>query len=188
MGPEGPQGPEGPGANQNLNTYDAVEFYGATLTNGDGENLFQSGITQIKFGYGGTAEYPHFIHTRHNASDWHNNAIDFYTNDTTADGVFPNNAVHGLTINNGSVGIAGIVDPQYALDVGGDVAGNNLVVNPDGSLYYNNGSEITEKRPNNDFRRMNTPTVAVTGGGTGCEVDINYVYGDTVYGSIVIVN
>ncbi|HXH32140.1 MAG TPA: hypothetical protein VNJ01_15150 [Bacteriovoracaceae bacterium] len=35
-----------------------------------------------------------------------NNAIDFYTSDGTAAGVFPTNAVHGMSINGGTDGFS----------------------------------------------------------------------------------
>ena len=73
-------------------------------TNGDDS----SGVNnkyQIRFSYNGTAsDYPHFIRSRHNTSAT-NNAIDFYTCDGTQAGTFPTNAVLGLSINNGNVGV-----------------------------------------------------------------------------------
>ncbi|MCL5439097.1 MAG: hypothetical protein M1268_03865, partial [Patescibacteria group bacterium] len=89
------------------------------LRNGDDQNG-SVGVTQIRLGYGNTDQYQHYIRTRHNASTA-NNAIDFYTSDGTAGGVFPTNAVLGLSINNGNVGI-GTTSPLTTLDVTGSAS------------------------------------------------------------------
>lgn len=85
------------------------------LTNGDTSSSFA--IAQMALSYVGTNQYSNFIHTRHNAGTSLNNAIDFYTSDGTANGVFPTNAILGLTISAGSVGI-GTASPQSLLQVG----------------------------------------------------------------------
>jgi hypothetical protein len=72
-------------------------------------------VAQIAFGYNGTAQYPSFIATRHDASA-PSNAILFYTGDGTANGVFPTNAVLGLAISNGSAGI-GVTSPVTRLQI-----------------------------------------------------------------------
>ena len=92
-----------------LNTSPAAKLH---ITGGDTNLGFAS--ASIALGLGTTGTYPHFIHTRHNASLL-NNAIDFYTCDGNAGGAFPANAIHGLTINNGSVGI-GTTNPVAKLD------------------------------------------------------------------------
>lgn len=75
-------------------------------------------VTQIAFGYNGANQYPSFIRTRHNSSAA-NNAIDFYTGDGTANGVFPTDAVLGLSINNGNVAIGATSTGGYKLYVSG---------------------------------------------------------------------
>jgi len=83
------------------------------IQNGDNQNG-SLGITQLALSYN-TGGYAHFIRTRHNSSAA-NNAIDFYTSDGTQNGVFPTNAVLGLSINNGNVGI-GTTGPGNKLSV-----------------------------------------------------------------------
>lgn len=80
-----------------------------SLGGGDGSVVFTSATVLLGFGSAGT--FAHYIHTRHNGSALTNNAIDFYTGDTTSAGVYPTNAVHGLSINNGLVGGAGVTTP-----------------------------------------------------------------------------
>jgi fibronectin-binding autotransporter adhesin len=96
------------------------------LDSGDTNGSFTN--SQIAFGFSTTHTYPHFIHTRHNANTPAGNAIDFYTSDGTAAGVFPTNAVLGLTIIDGSVGI-GTTSPLKTLDVRGMVAANGHISN-----------------------------------------------------------
>jgi hypothetical protein len=86
----------------------------AKLDVATGQALFRAGSNfdgsgpythNLRFGWAGTDQYQHYIRTRHNAGTTANNAIDFYTSDGTAAGVFPTNAVHGMTITAGNVGI-----------------------------------------------------------------------------------
>lgn len=70
-----------------------------SLLNGDGHNIVSA--AQLLLGYSGTAQYPHFIHTQHNGGVPAMNSIDFYTFDGSQNGVFPSNAVLGLSIENG---------------------------------------------------------------------------------------
>ncbi|MFH0754277.1 MAG: hypothetical protein V2A70_06905, partial [Candidatus Omnitrophota bacterium] len=118
------------------------------LRNGDNA-VGSAGETQITFGYNNTAQYPEWIRTRHNTGTL-NNAIDFYTGDGTASAVFPTNAVLGMSINGGNVGI-GTLFPAASLHVGlglGTVAGavpkalikGNLEV--DGKIY-GDGSQLS---------------------------------------------
>ena len=73
------------------------------ITGGQDTTTFTAATAAL--GYSTTGQYSTFIHTRHNTAAATNNTIDFYTGDTTAAGVYPTDAVHGLTINNGSVGV-----------------------------------------------------------------------------------
>lgn len=117
VGPEGQKGEQGePGvsADQLLNTTNSVRFNDLTLTNGDDRNG-SNGFTQITLGYGGAAEFPHFIRTRHDDSILNNNAIDFYTNANQSSG--DNNPTLGLTIANGKLIIPGYIDAQQGNDL-----------------------------------------------------------------------
>jgi hypothetical protein len=69
----------------------------------------------VALGYGTTGTHRHYIHTRHDGGTVAKNSIDFYTCDTTSNGVFPTNAVHGLTIQNGYVGV-NTVEPAKRLE------------------------------------------------------------------------
>lgn len=92
----------------------------------NGISLFRSGSQtsgsglayQMRFGYANTDQYQHFIRTRHNAGMGAGNAFDFYTSDGTAAGVWPGNAILGMTISNGKVGI-GTTAPSVELEVNG---------------------------------------------------------------------
>ena len=181
-GPEGPTGPQGPSANQELNVDSNVQFSTLLLTNGDDHNGTQN-FVQARFTYGGTEQFAHFLHTRHydNADDRQGNAFDFYTNANNS--IQTNPPVHGLTIETGRVGIGGIDSPQYTLDVNGDVAGQNLQVKADGSIYFNSiGSEVTENRPGDSYNFYSTPTTSIAPAtGTGCLLNVSYNSGDTAY-------
>lgn len=183
-GATGPQGDPGPGADQDLNTTNSVQFFRLTLANGDNSDMFTANNYQIKLGYD-NGTFPHFIHTRHNGNDYVDNAIDFYTNDTTSAGEFPANARHGLTINNGWVGVNGNTSPQYALDVNGNAgaAANRFFVKDDGKItFVSSGTVITEELPSGGFGENNIPTSVLTGSGEpGTTISVQWDYGDTVY-------
>jgi hypothetical protein len=97
----------------------AVDTHGILTLDGGDSSAASNGWVQLAFGYAGTATYEHFIRTRHNGGTATTNAIDFYTSDGTQNGVFPTNAVHGLTVTNGRIGIGGNINPQYNLHVTG---------------------------------------------------------------------
>ena len=78
-----------------------ISISNLVLRGGDSNDGFYNSI-QIVFGYHGTDHYPSFIRTRHFTNP-ENNSIDFYTGDGTSNGVFPTNAIHGLSISNGSI-------------------------------------------------------------------------------------
>jgi hypothetical protein len=177
-GETGPAGPQGPGADQGLNTTDSVQFNDLTLTNGD-DRIGSNGFVQARFTYAGSTDYEHQIRTRHDDSEYANNAIDFYTNTSSSSEANP--PVLGLTIANGQVGIGGITNPEYTLDVDGDIAGNNLVVKNNGSInFISSGTVITEARPGDSYS-FTVDTVAVTGSGTGCRLNVQFGAGDTAY-------
>lgn len=86
---------------QGVKTTDDVEFSTARLTNGDTQ-AYNFNKTQLKFEYfdGG---YSHWVSTTHNAGTAAGNRILFHTNNGTAAGTFPLDAVLGLTIENGGI-------------------------------------------------------------------------------------
>lgn len=92
---------------------------GITVENGDANPNF--GKTQITFGYNSTNNYPHWIHTTHNAGSAPNNAIHFYTSDGTQAGVFPTNGVLGLTITNGTISTGAITASGAIAANGGSI-------------------------------------------------------------------
>lgn len=75
---------------------------------------------QVWFGFSGAMQYPSYIATQHNTTPA-GNRIRFYTGDGTPNGVFPNNAILGLSIENGHT-----CSPQsataQALTSGGTIA------------------------------------------------------------------
>lgn len=84
------------------------------LGSGD-SNIGGSGIAQIRLGFNGnSAQYPHWVASRHNANVSDRNGIDFFTSDGTLNGVFPTNAVFGMAIDGGKVQIGG-TRPSVAL-------------------------------------------------------------------------
>jgi hypothetical protein len=90
----------------------------ADLHIGGGDFGYTYGDAAMAIGFLQTDDYSHFIHTGHNAGSGAANHIDFYTSDGTQNGVFPTNAIHGLTIENGKVGI-GELTPATALQISG---------------------------------------------------------------------
>jgi hypothetical protein len=102
-----------------------------TLSNGQlkvngGEGAYNYNNASFALGFSTTGQYPNFIHSRHNAGYSTGNAIDFYTSDGTAAGVYPTNAVLGMTITNGTVGI-GTTAPAYLLHVGSASASGTVM-------------------------------------------------------------
>lgn len=89
---------------------------------GNGETSASYTTASMALSYSTTSEYPNFIHSRHGATAA-SNAIDFYTSDGTAAGVYPTNAVLGLTINNGNVSVPGTLSATGLLDLSGAAAG-----------------------------------------------------------------
>jgi hypothetical protein len=64
-------------------------------------------FSQLGMGYAGTWQYQHWLSTRHNGGVAAGNQIKFWTSDGTAAGVFPTNAILGLTIDNGKITVPG---------------------------------------------------------------------------------
>ena len=103
----------------------------APLTIGRGDNHVGSyNRVCMAFSYNQTGNWRHFITTRHENNRGDYNAIEFYTCDGTENGTFPADAIHGLTISNGKVGIATGegVNPTYTLDVNGKIRAKEIKV------------------------------------------------------------
>ena len=83
------------------------------------------------------SRYFNYVYTRHKNASAVDNAIDFYTSDGTQFGTFPTNAIHGMTITNGKVGIK-TTSPSYELDVNGNanITGSLIIT---GSVTTNTG-------------------------------------------------
>lgn len=98
----------------------------ANIRNGDTSVGYTK--AQVAFGYAGTDNYAHFIHTKHNAGGIHLNTIDFYTSNGAITGTLAS-SIHGLTIEAGRIGVGGITAPTSNLHVGGNARiGTDLVV------------------------------------------------------------
>ena len=83
------------------------------INNWNAETTFT--FPQISFWFNWTSTYRHYIHTRHNSSIG-NNAFDFYTSDWVSAWVYPTNAIHWITIENGKLWVK-TTTPLTALDV-----------------------------------------------------------------------
>jgi hypothetical protein len=96
----------------------SMDAKGALRLDGGDTSNGGYGSVQMALGFNNSWNYAHFIRSRHNGGTADSNAIDFYTSDGTQTGVFPTNAVHGLTIMAGKIGVAQI-HPNYNVDVTG---------------------------------------------------------------------
>ena len=104
------------GAN-NISIGANISVLTGTFRNGDsGTSVINP---QIEFGWANSATYQQWIHTRHYGTSSVYNSIDFYTSDGTEFGVFPTNAVLGLTVTDGKIGVNNLY-PDYQLDVNGN--------------------------------------------------------------------
>ena len=103
-----------------------LDVNGTALFRNGGNSTVITGNEQILFGWNGTNQYQQAIRTRHNGGS-PNNAIDFYTWDSSlaANTDLPTRL--GMTVNNGKVGIGdGMLHPTETLTVSGTalVTGN----------------------------------------------------------------
>jgi hypothetical protein len=82
-------------------------------------------VAQIAFGYSGSSpnvQYQSWFATQHNGGVLSGNTIQLYTGDGTANGVFPTNAVLGLTIDSS----AGVTIAKTLQSTGVITAGNGI--------------------------------------------------------------
>ena len=109
-----------------------TNFTTSKLTISGGDTSVNFANASIGLGYSNTGRYSQFIHTRHAAGTSIGNYIDFYTSDGASFSLYPTNAVFGMTVGNGNVGI-GTTAPAKAFDVAGkfqvDSNGNILKIN-----------------------------------------------------------
>ena len=108
------------------------------LRSGNQATTFNNGA-QIAFGYNGTDDYQHFIHTRHNGSAAQGNAIDFYVCDSTQNNTVTSGSTHTMTLDAGNVGI-GTTSPMNTLQLSHTAAdGDNglIIVREDTSTAAN---------------------------------------------------
>jgi hypothetical protein len=106
------------------------------VVGGDSSTSFTTAA--ISLGFTSTGDYPHFIHTRH-AGVAAGNCLDFYTCDGSINGTYPANAVHGMTIENGKVGI-GTTAPSSKLHVYLNPANNYTTEKVQfGNSFFGNG-------------------------------------------------
>ena len=125
-----------PSAGLDIKGFATANSASLLLRNGD-RVVGPTNSTQIRLGYEKTDLYQHYITTKHSSGSAVNNAINFYTSDGTANGVYPENAVFGMTITNGSVGIS-TTSPESKLDVWGTSGGKIL------TLFSNTGTKFVE--------------------------------------------
>lgn len=113
-----------------------------SLRNGEGSTSFTN-TTQLAFGYNNTDNYKHFIHTRHNSSGATGNAIDFYICNGTSANDLVSGTVHALSMNGGYVGINGVTNPSYALDVTGYIRCTEKVICTTANITAGSGRGIS---------------------------------------------
>ena len=97
------------------------------LRNGNGSTIFNNGA-QISFGFTGSNQYKHFIHTRHNASDT-DNAIDFYVCDGTQNNTLTSGSTRIMSIEN---------EGLYVYKSSGGTLGN-----PGGTIFFRYNSSYS---------------------------------------------
>ena len=139
-----------------LQVNNSANVLSLTTRNGDSNPVYSA--AQITMGYAGTTDYAQWIHTRHNGGSSQYNTIEFYTNDGTQNAVFPANAILGLTVNGGNVGVGNVLNPGNVLDVSGNVWANGSIT---ATSFIGNGSQLTNLPPT----ALSTRATAVGPGG-----------------------
>lgn len=124
-------------AQQAGNTLISVNYLGriqagTALVTGGGLAGGNNGV-QLQLGYGPYASlYQQWVTTSHAAATGVGNNIKFWTGDGTANGVFPTNAVLGLTISNGKATVPASILASAGLNAPHGVAPTTLV---DGDIW-----------------------------------------------------
>ena len=107
-----------------------VDCQNGSSVNNDSGYTPTSTSPQVRLSYGSTC--PHTIASRHNSNADNGNAIDFYTWSKTNDSNVSNQgSTRMMSVTTTGVGVNGVTNPQYSLDVQGNL---NLT---SGALYYN---------------------------------------------------
>lgn len=113
---------------------------------GSGSSSGSDTVSQILLGWSGSPQYPQFISTRHNAGTAASNQIRLWTSDGTAAGVFPTNAILGLTIENGKITVPGLITGGSGLFSGAlGIAGTGLDATVAGGTTAAAGTGIGDK-------------------------------------------
>lgn len=115
------------------------------LQSGNNTLDFNNGA-QIAFGYNGTDDFQHFIHTRHNSAN-SNNAIDFYVSNGTQNNSVTSGSVHTMSLVSGNVGV-GTTSPGQKLQVNGTGRFTSLNGSGDRVVYANNNGDLITSSSN----------------------------------------
>jgi hypothetical protein len=148
---------------------------GSRWGGGDGNGVFAS--STIALTYSTLNQYPHFIHSRHNAGSTVGNAIDIYTGDGTAAGVYPTNATHGLTVLAGKVGVGttspttkfqarGVVGSSGYFDADAVGAAEVEIMPAGGCVYMFMIGSIITRASNGTIQNTNAIGTTVPGAGS----------------------
>jgi hypothetical protein len=151
---------------QSLNTSDSPTFSGLTVDNGgisfpNGDNIYT--------GNGGDIDLYTDWDSGQGVEVWlqHNNRVSITTGSGTNEWAFD---------QYGSLTAPGDINAN------GRVYGNGLtIVNSNNLSFDQNGSEITEQRPGQDYSFPATPVTTVTGNGANAKVNVSFAPGDTSY-------
>ena len=132
------------------------------MSGNDSNHLYNT--PQIAFGYNGTNNYQHFIHTRHDSNPTNpagKNAIDFLMCDGTQNNSVTSGSVNAMSIiSYGGVGRVGIGthNPTEILEVSGNVLAGTAKIGP--ATQNANYASFCQKNNtgNNDYSLIQTDT------------------------------
>ena len=135
---------------------DTVSILG--LRGGNTSAAFNNGA-QIAFGFNGTDDYQHFIHTRHNSNS-PENAIDFYVCDGTQNNSVTSGSTHNMSLVSGKVGI-GDTAPSQKLTIKTGTNYDGLILNNEnGHLLFKAARSNTSSKC---YMALYSGTSATTG-------------------------